>query len=73
MTFDQYSLLTVGVVGLPTGVSQPEVLVPLLVELYQQGRFPVDRLVTTFKFDEIQHAAELAERGTVVKPVLLFS
>jgi aryl-alcohol dehydrogenase len=56
-----------GIVG---GDSVPGVLFPRLIALWRQGRFPFDRLVQTFDFDNINEAAESAERGDVIKPVL---
>jgi aryl-alcohol dehydrogenase len=49
------------------------VFLPQLVELWCQGRFPVDRLMTFYDFDQINEAAAAAEAGTVVKPVLRMS
>ena len=46
---------------------------PQLVELYERGRFPVDRLLTFYDFDRIDEAARDAEAGTTIKPVLRMS
>jgi aryl-alcohol dehydrogenase len=46
-------------------------LIPRLIALHRQGRFPVDRLVTFFRFDDIQSAIEACEQGRAVKPILL--
>jgi aryl-alcohol dehydrogenase len=35
-----------------------------------QGRFPFDRLVTFYDFDQINQAAADAEAGTTIKPIL---
>jgi aryl-alcohol dehydrogenase len=40
--------------------------------LWRQGRFPIDRLVSTFRFDEINGAVAALEAGDVIKPVVLF-
>jgi aryl-alcohol dehydrogenase len=53
------------------GESIPSLFIPQLAALWQAGRFPVDRLVRRFDFDEINEAAESAERGDAVKPVLV--
>ena len=42
-----------------------------LIGLWQQGRFPFDRLLTTFPLDNINEAEKAAIRGDVVKPVLI--
>ncbi len=57
-----------GIVG---GDCAPSVFFPRLVALWQQGRMPWDRLITTFRFDEINEAARRSEHGEVIKAVLL--
>ena len=44
--------------------------IPVLIELFMQGRFPFDRLVTFYPFDRINDALHDSEAGKVVKPVL---
>jgi aryl-alcohol dehydrogenase len=56
--------------GIVEGQSIPDVFLPRLIELWRQGRFPVDRLMTYYSFDDIDRAARDAEDGVVVKPVL---
>ena len=58
--------------GIVEGESIPQVFIPQLVELWRQGRFPIDRLVSTFRFDEINDAVAAMETGQVIKPVVLF-
>lgn len=60
------------IVGLIEGDADPQVFVPHLAALHLEGRFPHDRLVETFPFDEINAAAHAMESGRTVKPVLLF-
>lgn len=59
--------------GIVEGDSVPDVFLPALVSLWEQGRFPADRLMTTYDFDEIERAAHEAEEGHVIKPVLKVS
>jgi len=56
--------------GLLGGEGQSEQLLPTLVELHAQGRFPFDRLVQFFALDEVNEAMEASARGEVLKPVL---
>jgi aryl-alcohol dehydrogenase len=58
------------VVGVVEGESIPGVFIPRLIELWRQGRFPVDRLMRTYDFDQIDEAARDAEEGRVVKAVV---
>lgn len=68
----QIALLGVSISGFPTGLSEPDVIIPRLIQLYQQGRFPVDRLIKTYPFDDIEVAMGDVANGRTVKPVLLF-
>ena len=45
-------------------------LIPALVELFQQGRFPFDRLVRYYEMREIENALANSKSGEVVKPIL---
>ena len=56
--------------GIVEGESVADVFVPPLLELWSAGRFPVERIISFYDFDQIQKAAEDAEQGVVVKPVL---
>lgn len=56
--------------GIIEGESVPAVFLPRLIELWRQGRFPVDRIITHYDFDQIDMAAHDAEAGRVIKPVL---
>jgi aryl-alcohol dehydrogenase len=56
-----------GVLG---GDAIQDQFIPELITLYQQGKFPFDRMITYYPFDEINKAVEDMEKGLVVKPVL---
>ncbi len=58
--------------GILGGDAIPDLFIPKLVELYDQGRFPFDRLITFYDFENIQQAVEDMEKGEVFKPVLKF-
>lgn len=57
--------------GIVEGDALPQRLIPQLIALWQQGRFPFDRLVETFPLSQINEAEKAAHGGDVVKPVLL--
>jgi aryl-alcohol dehydrogenase len=52
------------------GDSVPDVFLPRLFRLWEQGRFPVDRLMTSYDFDQIERAAHDVETGKTIKAVL---
>ncbi len=58
--------------GILGGDAIPDLFVPKLVELYCQGRFPYDKMITYYPFEEINRAVEDMEKGGVIKPVLRF-
>lgn len=58
--------------GVVEGSADPQSFIPELIEHYRAGRFPFDRLVEWFGFDEISKAFAAAETGRVVKPILRF-
>jgi aryl-alcohol dehydrogenase len=58
------------VIGILGGEGRGTTLIPTLIDLYRQGRFPFDELVTYFPFDQIGEALAAAESGDVLKPVL---
>jgi len=59
--------------GIVEGESMPKQFLPRLVELWRRGEFPIDRIMSTYDFDQIEQAAHDAEAGVVIKPVLRMS
>ena len=57
--------------GIIQGDAVPQRFIPKLIELFQKGLFPFDRLVTFYDFDRINMAIAEATRGDTIKPVLL--
>ncbi len=56
--------------GAIEGESIPEVFIPQLIALWKAGKFPFDRLVRFYSFDDINEAARDSERGLAIKPIL---
>ncbi len=54
------------------GDANPQTFIPKMVALYQAGKFPFDKLITKFRFDQINEAMKASEDGTAIKPVLVF-
>jgi aryl-alcohol dehydrogenase len=74
-SFDVNGVMTTGkrIIGIIEGDSVPDLFIPSLIELYQQGRFPFDKLVKFYNLDQINQAAEDSEKGTTIKPIVRFS
>ncbi len=46
--------------------------IPHLVELYRQGRFPFDKLVKFYSFEDLNQAMADSENGVTIKPIVRF-
>jgi aryl-alcohol dehydrogenase len=70
--FDVNNLMLGGrsIRGIVEGDSVPKLFIPQLVQLYQQGRFPFDKLVKFYPLEQINQAAEDSTRGVTLKPIL---
>ncbi|MEB3371334.1 NAD(P)-dependent alcohol dehydrogenase [Saccharopolyspora mangrovi] len=73
ITVDQAALLFGrSLRGVLEGDSIPDVFIPRLLQEYRAGRFPIEKLVRTFKFNEINDAIAAAAEQSVIKPVVIF-
>ncbi len=73
VTFDVHpDLMAEGktLVGVIEGDAVPRVFIPQLVEYYKAGKFPFDKLVKFYNFDQINQAFEDSANGATVKPIL---
>ncbi|MFT4191712.1 MAG: NAD(P)-dependent alcohol dehydrogenase [Comamonas sp.] len=72
VALDLTQLMSAGrsVRGIVEGESTPDVLIPRLIELHRQGRFPFDRLVKFYPFEQINQAIHDSERGETVKAIV---
>jgi aryl-alcohol dehydrogenase len=55
------------------GSSVPQEFIPRLIELWRQGRFPVEKLSKSYKFEDINQAFADSASGVTVKPVIVYS
>lgn len=67
------ALDTVGktLVGILEGSADPQTFIPRMIELWQSGEFPFDRLIEQFPLDRIDEAEQASLGGSVIKPVLI--
>jgi aryl-alcohol dehydrogenase len=72
VSLDVSHLMTGGrtVRGVVEGESHPDTFIPALIELYRSGRFPFDRLVRYYAFEDINAAIADSEAGTAVKAIV---
>ena len=72
LSFNAASIMDGGRVvrGIVEGDADPQVFIPKLVGLHAEGRFPFDRLIRYYPFEDINAALSDAEHGRTVKAVL---
>ena len=56
--------------GIVEGDAVPAILIPRMIELHRQGRFPFDKLVKFYPFEAINEAIRDVSTGKTVKPIL---
>ena len=59
--------------GVFFGSSVPSTFLRQIIEFYQQGRFPYDKLIKTYSFDDINTAMADTKSGDVIKPVVMMA
>ncbi|PZN92857.1 MAG: alcohol dehydrogenase [Alphaproteobacteria bacterium] len=59
--------------GAVEGDADPQAFIPWLIARHRAGRFPHERLVTTYPFSAINEAVADMKAGKVIKPVLLMA
>jgi aryl-alcohol dehydrogenase len=70
-SIDMASLLNGRVVrGVVQGDAVPQLFIPKLIALYRAGKFPFDRLVQYYEFEDIERAFEDSKQGRTIKPIL---
>ncbi len=73
MSFEWRSILNGRTVtGIIAGSSLPQLFLPRLLELNAKGRFPVEKMITYFPFEQINEAVAAVRSGSVGKAVLTF-
>ena len=58
--------------GVIEGDAVPHDFIPRLIALHAEGLLPLEKLIRTYGFDEIDTAFADAANGTTIKPVLVF-
>ncbi len=58
------------VFGIIEGDAIPDIFIPQMIELYRQGRFPFDKMITFYRLDEINEAVRDSMSGKTIKAVL---
>ncbi|AII10831.1 NAD(P)-dependent alcohol dehydrogenase [Rhodococcus opacus] len=59
------------IMGILEGDVTPQIFIPRLIDLWEQGRFPFDRMITTYPMADINTAEADSASGATIKPVLV--
>lgn len=70
LVLDGVALVGKTAIGILEGNTDPHTFIPRMIELWQAGRFPFDRLIEEFPLAEINEAEQASLSGRVIKPVL---
>ncbi|WP_409525043.1 NAD(P)-dependent alcohol dehydrogenase [Nitrincola sp. MINF-07-Sa-05] len=57
-------------IGIVEGDSDPDTFIPELIRLYQEGRFPFDKMIKFYPLEQINDAIADSEFGITIKPVV---
>jgi aryl-alcohol dehydrogenase len=67
----QSQLFGITIRGIVEGDADPQIFIPYLLDLHRAGKFPFDKLITTFPFSQINEAVQAQLNGEAIKVVLL--
>lgn len=59
------------VIGCCEGDSVPKIFIPRLIQLYKQGKFPVDKIIKTYDFADSNQARKDSNTGKCIKAVVV--
>jgi aryl-alcohol dehydrogenase len=54
------------------GSSVPQSFLPQLIQLWREGRFPIDRLIKDYSLEDINQGFADSADGSTIKPVIVF-
>lgn len=61
------------VYGVSEGNGIPDFFIPELLRYYREGRYPVDKIIKTYPFEDINRAYMDSQTGNVIKAVLIMT
>lgn len=70
-TLSQHLVKGITYRGTHQGDSVPRIMIPKLLRMWKEGKFPFDQVLTTFGFEKMHDALAEMKRGSVVKPLLV--
>ncbi len=70
LVLDGGALIGKTAIGVLEGNTDPHTFIPRMIDLWQAGRFPFDRLIEELPLAEINEAEQASLSGRIIKPVL---
>ncbi len=58
--------------GVIEGDAFPGEFIPKMIEWHRRGQFPIEKLIKTYRLDQINEAQHDSETGATIKPVFIF-
>jgi aryl-alcohol dehydrogenase len=71
LVLDSPAIVGKTMLGILEGSADPQTFIPRMIELWQAGSFPFDRMIEQFPLSRINEAEQASLSGQVVKPVLI--
>ena len=71
LVLDSSSWIGKTMMNILEGGAKPQDFIPRMIQLWQDGRFPFDRLIETYPMSRINEAEQSSLAGGTIKPVLL--
>ena len=71
LVLDSNTMLGKTIVNILEGSVDPQVFIPRMIQLWQDGRFPFDRLIESYPLSQINEAEQSSLSGGTIKPVLI--
>lgn len=60
------------IIGVTEGLSIPSLYIPQLIDQYKKGKFPFDKLIKKYAFEDLHNALDDMKSGKTIKPVITF-
>jgi aryl-alcohol dehydrogenase len=57
-------------IGIVEGSAYPDTMIPKLINYFEEGQFPFDRLIKFYDFEHINQAIEDSENGKTIKAIV---
>lgn len=75
LEFTMFSFMVAGkqIIGAVEGQAYPPEFVPKMVKWYNEGRFPIDKLMKLMPAEKFEQALQEMHDGSTIKPILTWS